>query len=337
LEEIDEVRQYTNSGPLVSRLEERLAKKLGEIDARRVVLCSNATLALQGCMQLSKAKDWHLPSFTFAATALAAVQSGKFSWLQDINSASWTIDPNVLVDPDSEGIVNVLPFGAEFNFAAYGEVEHLIIDAAASLGGAYSWIHSLKTNWAAVFSLHATKCFGIGEGGLVVFGSESQASLFRSWINFGFLGSRVSQNIGTNAKMSEFQAAVGLGVLDNWESELDEWATVRRIVDQATMEFNLMPPPEALSRPNLISPYWIVYNESPRVVDRLRFELQNAGVGTRSWWMTGVHQMPAFKDLRKGSLENTEHIGVRYLGLPFFRDMNPEAVAYIAGVIRKAI
>jgi dTDP-4-amino-4,6-dideoxygalactose transaminase len=133
--EIDQAGIYSNRGPLVTRLEHRYAEKLGISNPDLVVLCSNATVALQGFMQLSEVPTWRVQSFTFPATVHAAVQSGKKVILEDIDPTTWMISPDSIQDKAKEGIVPVLPFGAGLNAAVYSHLDHVLIDAAASIGG----------------------------------------------------------------------------------------------------------------------------------------------------------------------------------------------------------
>jgi dTDP-4-amino-4,6-dideoxygalactose transaminase len=337
LELIDERAIYSNGGPLVKLLEARYAEKLGIPNAENVVLCSNATVAIHGFLQTSQATTWHIPSFTFPATLQAAVQSGKKVILNDIDIDTWMISPNVIQESQSEGLVSVLPFGAPFNWRTHLEIDHLLIDAAASIAGASDWIINLQEKWAAVFSLHATKSFGIGEGGLIVFGSEGLANAFRSWINFGFSGSRESVRIGTNAKLSEIQAAVGLAVLDKWRFECEEWEAARAQTDSVTSRLGLVLP-DVIPK-GTVSPYWIISHENPHEISRIERACLDTRIETRKWWAKGCHLMPAFSEvsIAQGGLESTQLVGESYLGLPFYRGISSKTVDFIGDVLSESL
>ncbi len=337
LREVDLNRTYSNWGPLVQRLEHKYAEKLGLVDPSLVVLCSNATIAIQGFMQLSRIPTWHVQSFTFPATVHAAIQSGKDVVLADIDANTWMISAEGVENSSKEGIVPVLPFGADLDATKYADFDHVLIDAAASIGGAREWIKDMKPSWGVVFSLHATKSFGIGEGGLIVFGAKENADEFRSWINFGFSGQRVSQMLGTNAKLSEVQAAVGLAVFDNWDNEQEEWLEARAQVDKISSAFGIQPGPDALKSQSLISPYWIIQHSEARVVDEIERSLFENSIGTRRWWMSGAHNMPAFRHLKTDKLEHTDFVGARYLGLPFYRRIDGLALRRLQEFIDQSI
>jgi len=334
---IDESQTYSNRGPLVRLLETRYAERLGVADASRVVLCSNATVAIQGFLQISDAKTWHVPSFTFAATVQAAIQSGKQVALEDIDQETWMISPAVVTDSKTEGVVPVLPFGAPFRASDFGHIDHLLLDAAASIGGASAWIKDLRESWAAVFSLHATKSFGIGEGGLIVFGAKEMANEFRAWINFGFSGSRESVRLGTNGKLSEVQAAVGLAVLDNWDEEKRDWLAPRVLVNQVNRSLGIEPTPKALRTDDLVSPYWIIFHPEPGVVEQIEIRLLEHSIGSRKWWMSGAHKMQSFMHLENRPLKHTDFVGARYLGLPFFRQLDRTGLTKIIDLLEKEL
>jgi dTDP-4-amino-4,6-dideoxygalactose transaminase len=274
-----------------------------------------------------------VPSFTFAATVHAAIQSGKEVLLEDIDPKTWMISPGVIRDLRTEGVVPVLPFGAPFCANDFRHIDHLLVDAAASIGGASAWINDLRESWAAVFSLHATKSFGIGEGGLIVLGSKEMANAFRTWINFGFSGSRESVMLGTNAKVSEVQAAVGLAVIDNWSVEEAEWSSVRLLADEISEDlglgqFEVIPA-------GTLSPYWIISHLDHEVILRIQLKCLEKKIETRKWWAEGCHSMPAFSSghSSKNSFEETQRLAKRYLGLPLHRNTSVEELGRITDVI----
>ena len=316
LQSMDERRIYSNNGHLLKTLEQRFAEVL-HINKSNVVLCANATLGLQGLCQLSPAHEFQIPSFTFAATGLIGQKSGKPFILLDIHPDSWEIDISQIKPDSSVGVVTVAPFGKSLDINKYENISNLIVDAAASLGYYMQNPVKLNMNQSFVFSLHATKVLGIGEGGIAVFGDPEKANEFRSWINFGFSGSRDSKILGTNAKMSEMQAAYGHAVLDNWEIEKQEWLIVRKKAIQVERDF-----PELFNH-NLemdVSPYWLSYSNPERKVEIVK-TFKKLNIETRNWWSRGLHNMPAFSKYKDKHFPITEKVADSSVGLPFFRDM----------------
>jgi dTDP-4-amino-4,6-dideoxygalactose transaminase len=316
LKSMDERRVYTNRGYLVQTLEQRFAKKL-HINESKLVLCANATMGLQGLSELSSSLEFTIPSFTFPATGLAAQKSGKPFSLLDIDPVSWEIDISQMKPDSALGVVTVAPFGKALEINKYQNIDNLIVDAAASLGYYMQNPVKLNMNQSFVFSLHATKVLGIGCGGLVIFGDLEKANQFRSWINFGFAGSRDSKIFGINAKMSEMQAAYGHAVLDNWETEKKEWLIVKEKAKQ--VENNL----PKLFNHNLemgISPYWLSYS-TPEIKAEIVKTFKKLNIETRDWWSRGLHNMPAFSKYNDKHFPITEKVADSSIGLPFFREM----------------
>lgn len=317
LQSMDERRIYSNSGYLLKTLEQRFAKEF-KIHESNVVLCANATLGIQGLCELSPVHELRIPSFTFSATGLAVQKSGKSFSLSDIDPDSWEIDISQMKPDSSIGVVTVAAFGKAVDINKYKNISNLIVDAAASLGYYMQNPIKLDQNQSFVFSLHATKVLGIGEGGLVVFGDPEKAKEFRSYINFGFSGSRDSKILGTNAKMSEMQAAYGHAVLDNWEVEKQEWLIVRKKAKQVESNF-----PELFNH-NLemdVSPYWLSYS-NPEIKTELVKTFQSLNIETKDWWSRGLNNMPAFSKYKNKHFPITELVADSSIGLPFFRDIN---------------
>jgi dTDP-4-amino-4,6-dideoxygalactose transaminase len=319
LKTLDTNKIYTNQGPLVRQLERRFADLL-KVKEENLVLCSSATLAIQGSSYLTNVSDFHVPSYTFSASGLAIRNSGKNLILDDISYDTWQINHAEIKASTNDGILTVYPFGSNLEISEYQNFESVIYDAAASLGSQNLDLSKLGQSHSIIFSLHATKVLGIGEGGLVVFGDHDKANEFRSWINFGFSGSRDSKILGTNAKMSEMQAAYGHAVLDNWEVEKQEWLSVRENAKRIENNF-----PELFNH-NLeidVSPYWLSYSNPEIKVEIVKI-FQRLNIETRDWWTRGLHNMPTFSKYNDKPFPITEKVADSSIGLPFFRDMNDQ-------------
>ena len=332
LERLSEVHSsgvFSNFGPQVQFLERKFAEILG-VNRNQVVVSANATLALQGAITVSKAPEWRAPSWTFAATGMALKASGLPFEFVDISPDTWSIE----VDGGAEsptGHLLVLPFGASLNLATWHDETEVVVDAAASFGSMCERFPSLPLKTTIIFSLHATKVLGVGEGALSVFGDPDRALEFRRWSNFRFSGSRVSTSYGTNAKMSEYIAALLITELENWHSIRSDWARARALADQASDTLGLQLQPMTKG---LIGPYWVVLFRDHASRELAERSLSDARIGSRRWWAQGLHQMPAFETVRFENLRHTEEIASRYLGLPMYRDLNLKAVDRIMNVLQ---
>jgi dTDP-4-amino-4,6-dideoxygalactose transaminase len=131
LSKMDESRIYSNNGPLVQELKNRYGEFLG-VPSNQVVCVSNATLGIQGALEMSSVSDWYLPDFTFAATASAALQARKNIKLVDVNIQDYKVNLSYLCTEDASnfGVIPVMPFGAPVLLNQYHDFPNLVIDAA---------------------------------------------------------------------------------------------------------------------------------------------------------------------------------------------------------------
>lgn len=317
LRRIDESRIYSNFGPLVFELEERYAARF-RVSAESVVACVNATLGIQGAAAVSSASRFRCPAWTFAATPLAILGAGRDLAFDDIRSADWQLEPERAQSDD--GIVPVLPFGAELNLDRWRPWSEVIVDAAASGGMAGRDLSGLEPGWAVVVSLHATKVLGSGEGAIVVFGDPDRARRFREYTVLGFAERRESEFIGTNAKMTEAAAAYALAALDAWDAERRDWERARRLVDAAEERLGLV---SVCSRYPGATPYWIAQFDSPERLQQAEAALSRADIGSRRWWPTPCNRMPAFERAwGEVPVPCSAQVSATTLGLPFFRDLS---------------
>ena len=327
LEAMDTARVYGNRGPLVRELERRYASFCG-VDPWAVVSVSSATQGIAGAVAVSSRKKWIVPDWTFPASAHAVLNAGSEVVLKDVEPESWSISDHWGGYPSSFGILPVVPFGIPVDVDRFVMSQDFVVDAAASLG-CQPTLTELSDRGAVVFSLHATKVLGGGEGGIVVFGSPERAREFRSWTNFGFQGSRSASRLGTNAKMSESTAAYCLASLDGWGSERESWLRVRR---QAVEISTFLALDYWQLFEGVVSPYWLLRCESASHRRSLAAWLDECGVGNRRWWPKALHEMDAFSDCQRwmdNSGSTSSDLASRVMGLPLHRDLAQEDLATI--------
>ena len=333
LDEIQEAGVYSNFGPQVLALQKHYAELFG-VNEDCVSSSNNATIALSGAMEILNAKSWVVPSWTFVATAHAAVAISDNVVFGDVDQSTWSL--NADHHQSGRGAVITAPFGSEICIdEKWNEFEAVVVDAAAAIAAPPIISPKLNIPWIIVFSLHATKILGVGEGAILIFSNSELANQFRSWTNFGFSGGRNSKIRGTNGKLSEIHGAIGRLRLSRWPEESKKWQFTRSLVHDAGAKLGINPP---FSSPEWISPYWIVRLPSEAMKLEAKLRLENGGFETRDWWEAGCHTMPAFFDLpREDALHTTNKLARTSLGLPYGVGISADEVRSIASVIETVL
>jgi dTDP-4-amino-4,6-dideoxygalactose transaminase len=330
LREIDENRWYSNFGPLNRRFEAALARHFG-VASGSVVTVANATLGLT--IALQDAADGRpglcmMPAWTHVASPVSALAAGLTPWFVDVEPASWQLTPSAarhhLADAPGEtrAVLAVSPFGGAVDAEAWDQFTRetgvaVVVDAAA----AFDTVRPARSALQVV-SLHATKPLGIGEGGFLLVGDEGRANRLRRMTNFGLDPDRISIFPGTNAKLSEYAAAVGLAALDAWPATRPQLiSAARRFRKGLTSLPGVAPMPvldgeTAISTANVILPLPVADSVIPR--------LRESGIEARKWWAGACHRHKRFAGLPRASLPVTDDLADRVLGLPFFAEITDE-------------
>ncbi|MEM9761405.1 MAG: DegT/DnrJ/EryC1/StrS family aminotransferase [Pseudomonadota bacterium] len=346
---IDGTRWYTNFGPLARRFETRLAALIGT-PAHAVRSASSGTAALELAIMATagparEARPYALvPSLTFAATALAAERMGYRPWIVDVDPESWALDPNALADHpalDRTGvIVPVAACGRAPDMAALERLARatgvpVVLDAAAAAEAFLSGDAHVSATVPAVLSLHATKAFSTGEGGAVLWDDPDGQERVTRAANFGFDGGREATAPGTNAKLSEYHAAVGLAMLDGLEARQSEIAAVVRAYERAARDL-----PQAWRLhlpPDVGSAYVICETDGPEASQALEGALRAGRIETRRWYEAGLGAQPHFARCPRDPLPASEDIAARLIGLPMAPDLDSGAIARIGRVAGAAM
>lgn len=222
---------YSNFGPLARELEARLLDIFGGQDEICVTTC-NATAGLSACLIATERPGPVLvPAFTFPASLGAVRAAGMTPIVVDVEKDSWALGRDrleqALVETGATIVMLVAPFGLRYDFGAEIELcrrlgAAVVIDNAAGLGVPRSTI-GFAEDVFEVFSMHATKPFGVGEGG-AIFAHRSRDRALRAAINFALTSTSEPDGPrwGFNGKMSELHAAVGLAQADRYAGFIRE-------------------------------------------------------------------------------------------------------------------
>ena len=223
-------RWLSNNGVFVQEFERRLADYLG---VKHCIAVCNGTIALELVIRALELKgEVIIPSFTFIATAHALQWQEITPVFCDINPKTHTLDPikvEQMITPRTSGIIGVHVWGQPCDVEALTAIADrhglkLAFDASHALGCSYQGQMIGNFGGAEVFSFHATKFINSFEGGAIATNDDELDQKLRLMKNFGFAGFDNVIYLGTNGKMSEVSAAMGLTSLES----IDEFVAVNR-------------------------------------------------------------------------------------------------------------
>jgi dTDP-4-amino-4,6-dideoxygalactose transaminase len=343
---IFERRWLTNDGPLVREFEAKLAAMLG---VRHCVVMCNGTVALEIAIRALELKGEVLvPSFTFVATAHALQWQEITPVFCDID-ASHTIDPNEIerhITPKTTGIIGVHTWGRPCNVPAIAEIAarrglKVLFDAAHALGCTRAGKSIGCFGEAEVLSFHATKFVNSFEGGAVVTENDALAQRMRLMRNFGFAGYDNVEHVGTNGKMTEVSAAMGLTSLESADEFIQinrrnhEWyrAGLRDVASVRLLQF------DEAQRHNY--QYNVIeLDESAAGISRddLIAVLHAHNVLARRYFYPGCHRMQPYRSLYPMAhlwLPQTEAIASRIVVLPTGTSVTKREIDCICELIRR--
>ncbi len=348
VDRIFETRWLSNSGPLVVELEERIADYLG---VRHCVSMCNGTVALEIAIRaLGLTGEVIVPSYTFVATAHALHWQGLTPVFADIDPETHNLSLDSvrsLITPKTSGIIGVHLWGRPAPVAGLEEIatEHnleLMFDAAHAFGNMDSGRMIGSSGRAEVFSFHATKFFNTFEGGAVVTNDDALAERIRLMRNFGFVDFDEVVYPGTNGKLPEVSAAMGLVNLASIDAFIANNRANYEAYREAFADDDSLELLSFADEPRGNYQYVVVElaGEAVQHRDRLVAELHAENIRARKYFWPGCHQMEPYKGLYPNAgenLPNTAVVADRVVVLPTGSSVDPADCAVVAGFIRERL
>lgn len=339
----------TNNGLYVQEFESEISRM---IRVKHCIAMSNATVALEIAIRgIGLTGEVIVPSFTFIATAHALQWQEIRPVFCDIEPLTHTIDPRLveaMITPRTTGIVGVHLWGRACEIEALTDIAHrrnlkLLFDAAHAFGCSYGGRMIGNFGDAEVFSFHATKFLNTFEGGAVVTNDDDLAAKMRLMKNFGFCGYDKVIHLGTNGKMSEISAAMGLTGLESLEEFIaSNYQNYKEY--QAQLEglegIQLLKYSED-EKSNYQYVVLEVDEEFTRISrDRLVEILWAENIMARRYFYPGCHRMDPYHSLFPDagkSLPVTEHVAERVITLPTGTSLNVDDIERICQIISFAV
>lgn len=333
----------TNMGEKHIALENQLRHYL---KSDNIILFTNGHLALECAISaLQLTGEVITTPFTFASTTHAIVRNGLDPVFCDINTDDYTIDANKIEDLITDRTSAILPVHVYGNVCDIYAIDILakkyklkvIYDAAHAFGVNIKGKGIGSFGDASMFSFHATKVFNTIEGGAVTFRDSSLSKALNNTKNFGITGPESVEYIGGNAKMNEFQAAMGLCnlkyidnsiakrkvITDRYMSHLKEIPGIKLLKEQKEVDSNYAYFP-------------VVFDEYRKSRDEVFNELRNNMVISRKYFYPLVNDFACYRE--KYSSQDTpvaKFIADRVLALPLYADLEVEVVDRICEIIKE--
>lgn len=345
IKELWESHWLTNMGVKHKKLQIELEKYL---NVPHVTLYTNGHLALENAiagLNLPEGGEVITTPFTFASTTHAIVRNGLVPIFCDINEDDYTIDVSKiegLITDQTVAIVPVHVYGNMCNVESIEEIAQkyglkVIYDAAHAFGVKYKGISSACFGDAAMFSFHATKVFNTIEGGAVCFKQDAWVQLLNDQKNFGIHGPESVAYVGGNAKMNEFQAAMGICNLRHIDEEIQKR---KKLVQQYRKRLSNV---EGVKLSTIQKDVESNYAYFPVVFDGYKYtrnevfnKLEKSGIGARKYFYPLTNSFECYRNYPTAGAEKTpvaQHIALRVLTLPLYADLSEEDVDQICNVI----
>jgi len=326
----------TNNGELVQKLQIELKQYLG---VQNILLVSNGTLALQLAYKLLDLKNHVITTpFSFVATVSSQVWEGLTPKFVDIDIDTFNIDPEKIIpfiSKDTTGIVPVHVFGNGCDVEKISTISKthdlkVIYDAAHAFGVKYKGESILNHGDISTLSFHATKVFHTIEGGALVINDDELFEKAELMINFGIEGPEKIGSLGINARMNEFEAAMGLCILEDIDKIIEE----RRKIHEYYM--NNLPRNLTFQKRNDNGTsnycYFPVVFDTEEILLKIKQALNNEDIYPRRYFYPPLHDLSYIKT--QDNLQNCTYISNRILCLPIYQSMEYSSVKRTIEIIK---
>ena len=335
-------RWLTNMGIKHKILESQL---LDYLNVPNITLFTNGHLALECAIAAFDLKGEVITTpFTFASTTHAIVRNGLEPVFCDINSNDYTIDVDKIESLITEKTSAIVPVHVYGNVCDVERIDQIakkynlkvIYDAAHVFGVAINGEGIGNFGDASMFSFHATKVFNTIEGGAVTYKDSSLKKTLDNLKNFGITGPETVEHVGGNAKMNEFQAAMGICNLRHVDKEIMKRKRVVERYKSNLIDIKGIKLPEEQKGVKSNYAYFpVIFDGYKKTRDEVYEELKKHNIVARKYFYPLTNSFDCYKD--KYSVEETpiaNHIANCVLTLPLYADLDLEDVDSICKIIK---
>jgi len=348
-EYVDEIKDMWESHWLTNRGEkhERLERELEKfLKVEHISLLANGHLALESVLQAMELKGEVITTpFTFVSTTHAIIRSGLKPVFCDIEDNNYTIDAEKiesLITPQTCAILPVHVYGHCCDVKKIEQIakKHklkVIYDAAHAFGVRKENRSVATFGDASIYSFHATKVFHTIEGGAIAYAKDELEQLIHHIRNFGFVNEEVVKYVGGNAKMNEFQAAMGICNLRHIGEDIEKRKRLyERYIEllRETPQLKVWLPKE--DEEYNYSYFPVLFLEGTQVRDAVKEKLAKEGIYTRKYFYPLVTEYECYHgqfDTKDTPI--AERIANQVLTLPLYSELGLDSVEEICGLLKE--
>ena len=340
LTQVNDSGWYTNFGPLHQLLTERLEKYLG---VKNLLLVSNGTLAIQVACKTLNINSAITTPFSFVATTSSLLWQGIETAFSDINGKSYNLCPKALdqaltQDNHYDGIVATHVYGNPCDVESLAKVadkhnKKIVYDAAHAFGVKVGDESVLNFGDASTLSFHATKVFHTVEGGAIVFKNKADFDKAKQLINFGLQADGTLGEPGINAKLNEYQCAVGLTLLDEIETVIIHRAELFDSYRTQLKDYVEMPHWHEAASIN--GAYMPIFIEGSATQQKVMSALQIQNIQSRRYFSPSLDL--AYPEQKSFGCNNSQKTSLGVICLPLHNFMTISDVTCITSIIREAL
>lgn len=331
----------TNMGVKHKELEKNLKEYL---KCDNINLFTNGHLALECALKVFDLEGEVITTpFTFASTTHAIVRNGLKPVFCDINPVDYTIDVEKIESLITDKTCAIVPVHVYGNLCNVEKIEEIakkynlkvIYDAAHAFGVEKNGIGVANFGDASMFSFHATKVYNTIEGGAVTYQDKTLNKKLNDIKNFGITGPETVEYIGGNAKMNEFQAAMGLCNLRHVDEEIEKR---RKVVERYRERLSnvdgikLVPIQEGVKENYAYFP--VVFDNYKYTRDEVFAKLGEENIVARKYFYPLINDFECYREnYSSNDTPVAKYIAGRVLTLPLYADLELEIVDKICDII----
>ena len=335
----------TNMGAKHQQLEADLKKYL---NVPNITLYVNGHLALENILEAygwEKGSEIITTPFTFASTTHAIVRSGYVPVFCDVNAEDYTMDVTKIESLITDNTVAIIPVHVYGNLCDVEAIQNIaekhqlkvIYDAAHAFGVTYKGVSSANFGDASMFSFHATKVYNTIEGGALCYQDEKLRKRLDIWKNFGISSQESVSFVGGNAKMNEFQAAMGICNLRHLDGEIAKRkAVVEHYVKRLSGVDGIILCKEQQDVKSNYAYFPVVFDGYKYTRDEVFEMLGKENIVARKYFYPLTNSFDCYKGQEGFDPDATpvaQHIAERVLTMPLYADLSLEDVDRICDSI----